>query len=221
MERKIKILKGRRKTFDLFVQNEQGQPKDLTGWSLIRLSIQHSKGCIKKYAPATSGVDEVQRLDLKLADAGSFKLSFSDEVTPALDHDVLAAQIQTELNNFFELSGISVADVSPGVFDITFGGNDGARAQDLLKIQDNTLSESSNDVIPTVTEETVGVEASGIEVVEVKSGHLKITLSTDDVDLISVGPDQSIDLYVRIGTEDLDLDPALLREVLDVEEIPC
>lgn len=221
MERKIKVLKGRRKTFDLFVQNEQGQPKDLTGWSLIRLGVKHSSGCVKKYAPKAAGVDEVQRLDLKLADAGSFKLSFGSEVTPDLPFGVTAAQIQTALNDFFELSGITVADVSQSVFDITFGGNDGARAQDLLTVEESTLQESGSDVIATVTEETAGVESSGIEVIEEKSGHLKVTLSTDDVGLLDVRTDQSIDLYIRIGNEDLDLDPSLLREVMDVEEIPC
>lgn len=221
MERKIKVLKGRRKTFDLFVQNEQGQPKDITGWSLIRLSIKHSKGCLKKYAPKTPGVDEVQRLNLNNADAGSFAFSFGDEVTPALPFNVTSGQLQTALNDFFELSGIVVSDVSPGVFDITFGGNDGERAQPLLKIASNSLTESGSAVIPVVTEETVGVESSGIEVIQATAGHLKVTLSTDDVALLDVRTDQSIDLYTRIGNEDLDLDPALLREVLDVEEISC
>jgi len=220
-ERKIKILKGRRKTFDLFVQNEKGQPKSVSGWSIIRVKINHASGCLTKYAPVSTGIDEVQKLDLKAADAGNFKLKFQEEITSQLDFDSTAAEIQTALNALNELSGVAVVDQGSGVFEITFSGSDAKREQPMLIISEHDLTLTGSAVDPVVTEETKGEEASGIEIVSEEQGHLKVTLSTDDVALLEVKNDQDIDLYIRIGTEDLDLDPALLQGVLDVEEIQC
>lgn len=220
-ERKIKGLKGRRKTFELFVQNEQGQPADLTGWSIIKLKIAYAAGCLTKYAPKAVGIDEVQSLDLIAADAGSYKLKFGLETSAELAFDDTAAVIQAALNAFFELSGVVVTDTGSNSYSISFEGSDGAREQALLEVVESTLSLAAADVTPTVTETTKGVEANGIDIVEEKCGHLRITLSTDDMALLDVANDQDLDLYVRVGTEDLDIDPEFLKGVLDVEEIVC
>jgi hypothetical protein len=221
MDRKIKILKGRAKSFDLFIQDEKGNPKDITGWSMIRLKIQHSKGFLTKYAPISPGVNEIQRVDLKDPDLGSFKLKFQDETTGSLAFNAGAAAIQTALNALSELSGVTVVDNGLGVYDVTFAGNDGSRAQPLLTVVESTLEDAGDLVAPTVTELTAGRAENGISVVEVKCGQIRVKLSKEDVDLLDIKNDQSIDLYVRIGTEDLDLDPDLLDSILDVLDPTC
>lgn len=218
MDRKIKTLKGRAKTFDIFIQDEKGNPKDITGHSLIRMQITYTDGVLTKYAPLDVGVDEIQRIDLKDPDLGTFKLKFQDETTSTLNFNDSAATIQAALNALKELSGVLVADQTLGVFDVTFATNDGSRAQPLLEVVDSTLEDASVLVSPTVTETTVGSAENGIDVVEALCGHLKIKLSQEDVELLDVRNDQDIDLYVRIGTEDLDLDPLLFRGVLDVTD---
>ena len=220
-DRKIKIVKGRSKRFSLFIQDELGKPKDLTGWSIIRIKIKHGSGCITKYAPESTGLDEIQQLDLLLADAGNFKLKFGDETTSELAFDSTIGAIQTALNALFELSGVVVTTPSASTFDISFEGNDGKRQHALITVVDSTLSLTGNGLIATVTETTQGEEISGIDVVEEKCGHIMPLLSQDDVNALDEGNDQDIDLYVRIGTDDVDLDPMFLREILDVETLGC
>jgi len=220
-ERKIKVKKGRRKIFDLFVQDEEGKPQNLSTQSMIKVSIQTDSGCIVKYAPNSTGIDEIQKLDLKDADSGNFKIQFQSEVTTELAHDSGAAAIQAALNALHELSGVVVADTGLNSYDVSFEGNDGKREQALLIVVDSDLADGGSPITAEVTETTKGEEVSGIEVVEAVCGHLKVTLSTTDVSQLRVANDQSIDLYVRLGTEDLDIDPAFLNDVLDVEENIC
>lgn len=220
-ERKIKIVKNRSKRFSLYIQDEFGNPKDITGWSIIRLKIKHGSGCLTKYAPQSTGINEIQQLDLLLADAGNFKLKFKDEVTAELAFDSSIGDIQTALNALFELSGVVVTTPGASKFDISFEGDDGKRQQALIEVIDSTLSLTGNDIVATVVETTEGEEISGIEVVQESCGHIMPLLSQDDVNILDEGNDQDIDLYVRIGTEDVDLDPMFLREILDVETLGC
>ena len=221
MDRKIKILKGRAKTFDMFIQDENGNPKDITNFTIVRLRINHPTGCLTKYAPLTTGVDEVQLLDLQNADVGNFTLKFQDETVVELAFNVSAAALASALNDLNELSGVTVIDQGSGVYEITFAGDDGDRSHPLIIISDQSLTLAGDAVLADITETTEGIAPNGIDVVEVTCGHLRIKLSQDDVDLLKKGNDQDIDLYVRIGKEDLDLDPRLFKAVLDVEEIEC
>tara|TARA_R110000803_G_scaffold162194_1_gene225816 strand:+ start:23465 stop:24130 length:666 start_codon:yes stop_codon:yes gene_type:complete len=221
MDRKIKILKGRAKSFDIFIQDEKGNPKDITGYSIVRINILHSKGCLTKYAPIENGVNEQQVLDLNGPDAGAFKLKFKNETTASMAFNVAAGTMATELNALKELSGITVIDNGGGEYEITFAGNDGSRSQDLISVVESTLTLIGSAVVTTVIETQEGSPENGISVVEVKCGQIKIKLSQEDVDLLDVRNDQDIDLYVRIGTEDLDLDPILFKGVLDVTNSGC
>ena len=220
-EQKIKILKGRSKNFDIFIAEKDGTPKDITGHSLIRLRINHETGCLTKYSPKSAGQNEVQRIDLKDPDAGNYSLKFGSETTGVLAFSAAAATIEAALNALNELSGVTVAAIGLGVFDVTFGINDGFRDHPLLEVIESDLSDGGSSVIPDVTVTQEGEEPNGIEVVEAKCGHLKVFLSSDDVALLRVANDQDVDLYVRIGTDDLDVDPQDLKAVLDVEEVPC
>ena len=115
LNKKIKILKGRGKTFSLYVQDESGNPRSIEGWSLIRVSIKHATGCLKMYAPRTAGQDEIQELDLKAPTAGTYVLAFGDETTTELAFDATAQQIQDALNALNELSGVVVAALEEGI----------------------------------------------------------------------------------------------------------
>lgn len=219
---KIQIIKGRMKTFELFIQDKDGRPKDITGYSLIRASFLHDNGTLKKYAPKSAGVDEVQTLTFsEVPDDGIYKIQIGDEITTSLAFDADNAAIQAALNLFDEFSGIVVTGSYAAGVILTFTGSDGKRQQALAIITDSTLEESATAVSIEIVETSMGEEASGVAVVEEKCGHLSITLSTDDVGLLKAGNDQNIDLYVRIGTDDLDFDPRSLISILDVIDLDC
>jgi len=218
---KIKAVKGRAKSFEIIVQDTNQKPKDLTGFSVIRLKINYDGGCLTKYAPKTAGVDEIQTITFpSIPDGGSFKIKIGDETTAAIAFGATAAAIAAAINALNEYSGAGVVgDISSGSSAVTFATDDGSREQPAMEIVENSLTIAAVAVTPTVTETLKGAMAHGIEVVEAKCGSLKIFLSKDDVDLLDVKNDQDLDLYVRIGVDDVDMEP--IRQALDVEQVEC
>lgn len=221
IDQKIKVLKGRAKSFDIFITEKDGTPKDITGHSLIRLKVNGEKECVTKYAPKSSGQNEIQRIDLKAPDAGAYALKFGSETTSSLAFNASAGTIAAALNALNELSGVTVTDIGSGVFDVSFEIGDGFRDHPPIEVVDSTLSASGSPVTPDVTVTQEGEEPNGIDVIEEKCGHIKVYWSTSDVEKLKVGTDQSLDLYVRIGTDDLDVDPLELKDVMDVESVAC
>lgn len=220
--KKIEMIKGRGKVFELFIVDKDGRPKDITGWSLIRLGILHDKGTLKKYAPKTAGTDEVQTLAFSaVPDAGTWALTFDDETTGDLAFDADNAAIQAAINALNEFSDVVVTGSYAVGVVLTFSADDGLREHPLAESVIDGLEEAGSVVTIIPSETTKGIAPNGVDVKEEKCGHLEVELSNEDLDLLNVANDQNIDLYVRIGTKDLDFDPRSLIGILDVSQLDC
>ncbi|HCS53175.1 hypothetical protein [Rubinisphaera sp.] len=104
---------------------------------------------VAQVRPYSAGVNEVQRLSIRNATGGTFALRMQDNTVIGLTlaNDVDAAALEAAFDAAIGSGAASVADVSSGVFDVTFDG--GAFAETnvgLMKVDYSNLTPTqSND----------------------------------------------------------------------------
>ncbi len=216
----ILIKHGRDFKYTLFVQNSDGSPKDLTGFSFVRVRKKNADGSILTLLePLTAAVNEVQSISFPVTPTvGSYKLQHptSLEKTPLILFGDTAATIEGYLQALGVFSSVTVAgdQTSGGGLVITYGGNDGGRDQDLLVVTDNTLTDGANAVVPVPAATTEGVGANGITVVNAVCGELLVEGSEAEATPLKVRDDQKADLLIRIGAEDLPTEDTIIYDVV-------
>lgn len=210
------ITQGKDAVIRARLTDKNGVASNITGWSYIEMKFQETNGVLKKYAPLTTSVDEIQRITASdTPDSGTFTIGLMDQTTSAINWDADASAIQAAINALNGISGVTVSGAWP-VFDATFAGNSGGRDWALMVLT-SALKKAAADVDLTPTEETKGIPKNGIEVVYVHPATIDIYLSEDDTDDLQSG-DTDIIPTVRIGESDLNIPPQLA--VIRVEEAP-
>lgn len=133
-------------------------------------------------APVTlvAGVNETQEIEFSaLPNAGTFKLSFRNQVTTALAHNAANSVIQAALNNLSSLSGVVVTgDYATGIL-VSFEGEDGLQDQPLIAVVDNVLVDNSaNPVDMSVTQIVPGEPQGLVDLVAVDTGQVDAPIGT-------------------------------------------
>jgi len=105
-----------------------------------------------------AGVDEIQTLTFgAIPDAGSFRLSLNGEMTPLINFNSLALDVESALNALSSLSSVLVAGDFASGFTITFQGADGKEDKPLLSVVSNTLSALAIAVTTSIVEAVKGI----------------------------------------------------------------
>ena len=222
----VTITQGRDFEYDIFLQNEDETPKDITGFSLIKLKKKNDDGTIKEFFnPLTAAVDEVQALAFSgTPDAGSFKLEYTSasgikEKTAAILFSDDAAAVQVAIRALKCFSAMTVSGSFAAGFVLTYTAADGGRNQALPAVTDaTTLKVATVLVVVTPSVTTEGVSEKGVDVIEAKAGHLKVKGGEDDSLALVKALDQTGVLVVRIAAQDLNIEP--IENLYSVVEDP-
>lgn len=210
---------GRDKSLTLRLLKSDGDVQGLTGWTYIKARLQGADNtALEKLAPLDVGLDEIQSLTFSATPtSGTYTLTSGQYTTGLLNWDDDAATIQAALQALPHLSDVVVAGSVGGPFTVTYSGNDGKRAQDLLELTNNNLLAGTASVTATIVSVVGGQGESGIEILSLAGGQLKLKLNESDTAELKKGL-MPLELIVRIGQEDLNI-PAL-EKILDVRESP-
>lgn len=79
--------------------------------------------------------------------SGAFTLEYVGQVTASLPYNATNTQVQTALNNLSNLSGVVVTGTIADGFSIDFAGNNSGLLMELIIVDSNTLSPSTNITI--------------------------------------------------------------------------
>lgn len=214
----VKITKGRDFSFRLDLQDEDGLPVDITGWTDIRLRMRGQSTTQELCAPLTAAVNEVQSIAVgSVPDSGDFKLTLGSLTTAAIAFSATNTDVENALNALKGVSGITVTgSPTSGPMVVTFAGGSGGRDQPLLVVTDNNLLNGAAAVALTPSVTTEGVAQEGIDVLEEKCGSLQVYGSEDISDALKKGTDLDAELIAKIGASDLNIPP--LERFFSVEE---
>lgn len=155
-----------------------------------------------------TGVDEVQTLSFSVTPvSGTWKLSLDNEETSALAFNISAVALQTALNGFANLSGVTVSGSMAAGFTVTFAGADGKQDQSALVVSDNSLSPAT---VPTVLTTVPGVNQGAVSMTAQSTGPVLAiarTLTVIDTPVAGLASTKNIiDATIGRNTEtDLEL----------------
>jgi len=215
MSDRVTLRKGKDAEFTIDIVDEDGRSVSIVGQTFIKLQFPSSTTgeVVELFAPVDSGQDEIQKLTYSsVPDSGDFKLKFGTETTVAIAFGAANSAIEAAIEGLKQLSDVTVSGSFAAGHTLTFAGNDGLRDQPLPTVVDNTLKTGAADVTitPSATQEGRGL--SGIEVTDDKCTQLTVKVSEGDVELMNVGIDQDMELFVRVGAKDLNI-PTLERRL--------
>lgn len=126
-----------------------------------------------------AGVDAVQTITFPdTPTSGLFTLQANDEETDAIAFNATAQQVEDALNALDQFSEVSVAGTIAGGLTVTFGGDDGKQPQTLLVVEQNTLNDGIDAVVPVIATLTEGEAQATVTLTAETAGAIQARART-------------------------------------------
>jgi YD repeat-containing protein len=95
--------------------------------------------------------NEIQTITLSHAEAGTIRLAFGGQVTPGLDYDSTAAEIETALEDLSTVDNVTVTGSAGGPWTVTFAGSHAG--VNVAALQGDTANVAWGDLVRTISYE--------------------------------------------------------------------